>query len=70
MASHGLKTSAARRHIALRREPTAVVGQVEVCDRYSSSQERIEASLHWKRLTEGTFPTYSQKLTKLYYPLG
>ena len=33
------------------------------CDRSSSSQERVEASLHWKRLLVGSFPTYSQKLT-------
>ena len=33
------------------------------CDRSSSSQERIEASLHWKRLLVESFPTCSQKLT-------
>ena len=32
------------------------------CDRSSSSQERIEASLHWKRLLAGSLPTCSQKL--------
>ena len=33
------------------------------CDRSSSSQERIEALLHWKRLLVGSLPTCSQKLT-------